>query len=253
MLDVSNQVVYLLGAGASCNSLPLVKGIPDGLQSLLTEIDFNCLRDSQGNKLPIEDPRIENLKKEFVKDISWLRDKCYQHVSIDTYAKKLISSKNHDELDKLKVIFTLYFLYAQYTYRADLRYDAFIAALLDHKTDKLPDHVKVISWNYDIQFEKAMSEFMIHKTFKDAQIRLNVFPKSEERSHFKTDFHLFKINGSAVFTNSNNEFFPLDDNLDIMDHFTLFMKILDKYSYYYKNKQLKSAINFAWEDDGLST
>ncbi len=250
-MKTENQIVYLLGTGASCNALPLVKGIADGLESLITQINFNALRDTQGEIKPLDDTAYENLKKLFFNDVEWLRDKCRSHVSIDTYAKKLISTRNYQELDKLKIIFTLYFLYSQYTYRVDNRYDAFIAALLNHKTDKLPDHVKVISWNYDIQFEKAMSEFILDKTFRSSQIRLNVVPKFDERTHFITDFHLYKINGSAVFTNSKNEFYALTDSLEIIDPFTALMKILFYYDYYRKN-HLKSAISFAWEDDGVS-
>ena len=88
-------------------------------------------------------------------------------------------------LSSSKFLILINFLYSQYINPADRRYDAFIAAILNHKTDKLPDHVKVISWNYDIQFEKAMAEFMVEKSFRSAQIRLNVVPKTNERRHFQ--------------------------------------------------------------------
>jgi len=150
---MSNKLnfTYYIGAGASCNVLPLVK------QSA------------------------EN------------------HASIDTFAKKLYIKNEQHNLLRLKATLSCYFLILQGLNNVDQRYDTFFASITNKDENEnviLPDNIKIISWNYDIQFEKAFNIYLDNIKYLSTQLQAP--PITGGRFEFDySKFGIIRLNGIA--------------------------------------------------------
>ena len=193
------KITYLLGAGASFNTLPLVDGIPDLLNDFQITLRSLYKNSPESKKNKVNTSLLEELCKE----LTWLELSCREHMSIDTFAKKLSTTGPDYDLKKLKRILTLMFSYYQLIRKPQMRYDAFIAALIDHKTRQLPSHIKILTWNYDFQIEKAYSEYINSESIDKIQKDLCVYP-SNCNVIDPEKFLVCKINGSTFFINKEN-------------------------------------------------
>jgi len=171
-----NKVTYLLGAGASCKTLPMVEDFAerlskfnDKLRSQATHADAH----TQGfayKKIDLTWPR-NPLEKELVESLTWLGNEAKRHASIDTYAKKLFirnDKEAQENLYKLKTTLSCYLLLEQSLNPVDKRYDSFFASVLTRKSagiPSLPEAVNIVTWNYDTQLEKSYKEFCEDSAF----------------------------------------------------------------------------------------
>ena len=133
--------------------------------------------------------------------------------------------------------------------KIDYRYDSFIASLLASQENKfsLPDNVKIITWNYDCQFELAFKQFQ-GGTFFDIQKHLGVYPllSQEEESTYweeiqKNKFKILHINGQAHYYKKQDDgkyISRLDHEQMIEDNLELMIRSLDN---------TKTDITFSWE------
>lgn len=170
------EITYILGAGASCKSMPLVANFQDRLL-------LYCHYTTYTNNLPSGLP--ENVK-EFESKVS-------SHFSFDTFFKKLFHQSNSDELlNKYKKLLFQYFLFEhmvdvdvypgtqivkklkekglQKQYKIDPRYEALIASLIKPIRNKVDFYAKVnfITWNYDVNLLFAIYNFLApESTFSD--------------------------------------------------------------------------------------
>jgi len=146
---MDQQFVYFLGAGASCEAMPLVRDFPKGLE------DFqNCLRDHF--------KKYGTLTLDLDKSLSWLIEQSRSHQSIDTFAKKLFYKNDIENLDILKAVLSCFFVHLQFTRPVDRRYDGFLASILQKDKNnevKIPKNIHILTWNYDTQLEKALYGF----------------------------------------------------------------------------------------------
>src|SRR5579872_1888939 len=94
------NVTYLLGAGASCKALPIVKDIPERLNKF--KIQLETIAQTFGIDSSLLAAAIGRLSKETAK-----------HASVDTFAKKLFLQDNFKDLNKLKVILSMFLQYEQ--------------------------------------------------------------------------------------------------------------------------------------------
>ncbi len=195
-----SNITYLLGAGASAKSLPVVEQMNSQIFNFLRIfVNHQIINDEKWN-----DPEIIELKESFLK----LMEEAKTHASIDTYAKKLFLKNENDKLKQMKSLISRYLIYEQTLIedkklksegngRLDDRYDPFFAALLRNHKDKLilPERVKIISWNYDYQLELAYCDFM-QCTLEQSRDYLNIYPK---RTYNETDkeYNIIKLNGTA--------------------------------------------------------
>lgn len=164
-------VTYLLGAGASANCLPTYINFERKFQ-LFTQFL------SKHNTLMYQlDKHKQNLASNIFEICTKIEEEFQFHNTPDTIAKKYFhTDPNDSRLTELKEILILFFLYQQilkqlpeerdandrrYRHSLDKRYDAFIAALLRPMRGKLQlyDQFKILSWNYDLQFEIAFSRY----------------------------------------------------------------------------------------------
>ncbi len=209
------NVTYLIGAGASAgkrwrdmpggdpNDNRIYEGLPcvNEISNCLWDIYSLVERTSIPNDLEWIDPQIglatidewEEARKNLSQRLHRLHVFCDQNATIDTYAKKLVLKKRQDKFKELEQLLALFFIYLQLQNYPDTRYDTFLANILEPNLH-FPQNIRVISWNYDSQFEIAYSEY-------DEQGELLVGSKNAK---FDTDYEIIKINGTATFDNQTS-------------------------------------------------
>jgi len=186
------KTTYLFGAGASCLCLPLVEDIPESL------LDFHTLLT---DNIPGES-KYENIYNQMLQDLEVLIQNAKTHSSIDTYAKKLFiihEGNPSPPLTKLKFLLSFCFVYEQTRYPPDPRYDTFFASILNDSAFSFSGDIRIVSWNYDYQFEKAHYLYTGEKSMIETQRQLPVFPNKENKGFDPTKFAIYKINGTTAF------------------------------------------------------
>lgn len=204
------NVTYLIGAGASAGKrwkdvpggdpkdnriyegLPCVNEIAGCLRNIYSIID----RTTIPNDLEWMDPQIglasiedwESARINLSQRLQRLHVFCELNATIDTYAKKLVLKKRQEKFKELEQLLALFFIYLQLQNYPDSRYDTFLANILEPNLH-FPQNIRVISWNYDSQFEIAYSEY-------DERGELLVGAKNAK---FDINYEIIKINGTANF------------------------------------------------------
>jgi hypothetical protein len=222
---MSDVFCYFLGAGASCNALPLVKDIPDRLKSFIERLD---------------NYKSETDTTELRNSLNALLEQVQRHATIDTYAKKLFIRNAREDLKKLKAVTSCFFVYEQSQKQADYRYDTFLASVVNFNdlrgTVEIPDNIRVLSWNYDTQIEKAFYNFCDdhervgkHITFNTKQVeRLNGYCSTHPPGNLRSAYR-------AALGDSPHE--GLNAAVDL-------------YSEYMREfNSVPADINFAWETE----
>lgn len=249
------MVTYLFGAGASKNAVPIVSELQRSMFEIKETLAKEYHPTEQYLYINNEPYGAVAVFDHFINSFSWLIDSSSTHQSVDTFAKKLFIKGEFEELKLLKTILSIYFMLVQSKGKADVRYDTFFASLL--KTDHLrfPKHLRVLTWNYDYQFEKAYSEFSGDPRFEACQSCLNICSKNSGTDNFSSDdFGIVKLNGTAYlgidsqlrkpfrFISSVNEKYSME----------LFETLLKQYAKLHiigKTKtKLEPSLSFSWED-----
>ena len=272
-----SRVTYLLGAGASygeriwneyghisrfVSGLPVVNEFAQALQLL-------PMRDEQGSGVHFAQKEAEKreVSTEQYNDVRHklllLQQACTSFPTIDTLAKQLYvtgrpfraSDKEVIDYDDLKRYISAAFLMMQSEEKRDLRYDGFIASLIDRKREFPP--MTILSWNYDVQFELAYSGYYTRERYiPTLWEELNVFNKM-----YPTDFDankpfaIIKLNGTALFT---------DNTLDAWQVGTIGVnRVTDcffggdrempfQYGYKYLNgENYQNMLSYAWEERNM--
>ena len=210
---MENQITYLFGAGASYDALPIVYEIPYEMYRV-----SDSIRDLNFNNAKLELKNIKSDKESInllSEKIRELADETRRHASIDTYAKKLFIKQEYSKLNELKILLSICFSYIQITgvqredkerktiYNKEKRYDSFFASILTNSASDLPKHVRILSWNYDQQFEYAYKDYLNPNIeFRDLGNHLRFLTKGLKfyASEYPiNDFCIIKLNGSTGF------------------------------------------------------
>lgn len=166
----NNNIVYLLGAGASAQALPLVSDFNDRLV-LFQYVLSNAVKKGYREAGLLD------------KDLARLIQDEQNHYSIDTLAKKYWLADSNDEYNKIKALMTCFFTFEVFkksellltdqefefntkkitkesidgnANTIDKRYDALLAAIAKKNPSlSIPHNISFISWNYDDQLEYA--------------------------------------------------------------------------------------------------
>ena len=195
-----SKVTYLWGAGASFGERiegEIIRGIPiiseflNATSRLINILGGNNRGDHNSNKQKLYD------------ELKWFRKKCYSYPTIDTYAKMLFVTKRSEEYERIKRILTLFLLLHQIKTPKDLRYDGFIASLIDQR-GKFPN-IDILTWNYDAQFEIAYADYSNNgKYILDLWNELNVKNKTIGTGKvYEAGFSITKLNGMALFVDKD--------------------------------------------------
>ncbi len=229
-----------------------------------------------------------------IDEFKWLTSESGNYYTIDTLAKKYFLTQKSDGghlLKRLKNCLITYFALEQYVnipskteqkfkensdYNfnknvTDKRYDSFVAAIAQ-KSDELIElnsSIKILSWNYDIQFELCLQRFL-NKIFHLVQDKYQILPnKSILNGNAPTlnlsQFCMVKMNGNAIWdedlsgTCGPHTATIFDRNKLVTDNDELLGYCIEKYAPYINNTHGRYDVdpslhfNFAWEyEEGFS-
>lgn len=216
-----SKVAYLLGAGASFGERVVdekgakrfIRGLP-----ILSELKEAVNQLVPKNMLYKIDDSVETARHLGVKDVHQyshlvralerLREMCAAYPTIDTLARQLYLTKqpyitadgNSIYYNDLKSILSIALLMMQSHEMRDLRYDGFIASIINDKRQMPP--MTILSWNYDAQFELAYSGYSTESRYIPRLWKeLNVLNKTYPTEYDSTKpFAMIKLNGTAFFT-----------------------------------------------------
>lgn len=148
------KVTYLLGAGASANALPLIKktdklpSLADAILELSKKVESEVYRGTF----------TQSALKDYANDLKWLGENSKRYVTPDTFAKYLYLT-NKTDFKRLKNTLSLYFTLEQlHNQKTEERVLPFITSVLQYPV-VFPSNIKILSWNYDIQFQLASDTF----------------------------------------------------------------------------------------------
>ncbi len=268
------KTTYLLGAGASAGSLPVVDGFEKKLKELIAIFNF-FLHQNKIHREVIsnEGVKVFGMYEDVIRSLGKMLSGCEAHRSIDTYAKMLFLTGQEKEYHDLKCSIILFFELCRFYYKkTDKRYDAFLATILKRGEDGcllFPTDINILSWNYDYEFERAFMKYTPDReNIHDSCKALNIIHKnSESQKNIADNFGVIKINGTIGFNNSktndpilgvgNFDISPYTFEPDnIVERNTFYERVqpLEVYNLlnsYYEHKdedKLEPAISFSWED-----
>ncbi|MCW3106032.1 MAG: hypothetical protein JWQ09_538 [Segetibacter sp.] len=276
---MADNITYLLGAGASANCLPVINELPERLEQWKEHLQEHSsgkrrkLAADKKHYIWITDTNVLTFKEEqrvaalnLMEDIDWLISELDLHNTVDTLAKKFyLIRARHPDLIKLKKLLLTYFIYEQsfkhgnirdniHKEVPDKRYDSLIATIIDDRIDNLnlPDNFKIITWNYDSQFELAYQHYQPSLTLNQIQDKIQSIPRNDNVSKEpKIDlnkFCLVRLNGLA----SLNIKIPyvgriVEDNTYSSDTFLKMIgQVVD--FYYSLSEQDLTAFTYSWEN-----
>jgi hypothetical protein len=146
------------------------------------------------NRTKFRGDQVVSSQTQLLSDIEAVREAAFEHATIDTYAKKLFLTNQLRDFKRLKNVLCVFFVWVQLNAKADLRYDTFLANILQSEL-LFPKDISVISWNYDSQFEMAFKYYSSES--------LPIYEKNVEGGFPKLNDsgRIFKVNGSATFGN----------------------------------------------------
>ncbi|MBL7981546.1 MAG: hypothetical protein JNL52_07015 [Flavobacteriales bacterium] len=209
------KVVYLLGAGASANALPIVSLMPDALRAQVPRL-----------RLYFSDrPEVSNALSKYEMELNNLARLSIDYGTLDTYARSLflLGSKSA-ELASLKLHLSMFFLLEPFlagvpgpksgtqkgymcTYSIDPRYMGWLAVLLSDGLE-LNRRVRVLSWNYDFQVEFALARYCEAGSTDQMHERYNIHPSAADKVINEHDFFLTHLNGIAGQERRDNGIHP---------------------------------------------
>ena len=178
---MNNVFLYLLGAGASCQALPLASNFAKRLKEFAAELKNAGPKDKYGKpNASYDDPVWGKNRDTLWEAINWLATESSHHFSVDTFAKKLFFRGDKENLKKLKTALSAFLVIEQSSHPVDQRYDAFLASILEldeNQEISLPKHLRIFTWNYDTQLEKAFYGFCEDddKVFKNVIINERIY------------------------------------------------------------------------------
>lgn len=246
-----NKITYLLGAGASygerSKSGEIIKGVP-----IISEFEKAIKFVIESLIKIYNDPHSNESIRESInkinKDLQWLADRCKEYPTIDTYAKMLFVTNRMPDYKRLKRILSIFLTLEQFLIPRDLRYDGFIASLINEYGEFPP--IDILTWNYDIQFELAYADYSKReKDIPNLWDELNVINKTYGTGKIDArGFSITKLNGMALFINKNAknlvELSKIFYGDDIINELNVVNRILN-------NDNYENTLSYSWEHNKL--
>lgn len=247
-----NKIVYLFGAGASRNALPIVNEIPQKLEELINLLKQEELQLSDSEIF--EDINVKNLepKKSYqehlINDLEWLLSESSKHASVDTFAKKLTIKRDYKNLKRLKIALSIFFVFEQTINSPDKRYDSFFASIHNELYD-FPENIRILSWNYDYQFELSYLEYSDSADITSVQTSMNINHKYGNYRK-KDQFGIYKLNGTTgLFKDRGWNQYMYTTDLNSKINIDYIHRIVRNYTAALTVSDLYSNFSFAWENE----
>ncbi len=248
------KITYLFGAGASKHCLPIVNEIPERIErviSLLEKPEFQ-LSDRERFDIPKLDASKLKMQETLIDDLRWVVQNAKNHASIDTFAKKLFLKEQEEEFMRLKACFSVYLIIEQIINKPDKRYDGFYASILEDEIIGFPKNLRLLSWNYDNQFEISFSEYSGSKSLKTNGSYLGTTSKYTINRLNNTKLSLIKLNGSAnlLLDEVRRNYYYLDEILEELSKEALDAIIRNYALICFGGLGARMSLSFAWERIG---
>lgn len=253
MANELSKITYLFGAGASAQTLPTIKGLPERIKVVKDFIEKKYIYGDQETFTVKDFSFKKNEAKEYLlQGLDKLYSYSHNHSTIDTYAKKLdLRGSSSREINELCFFLALYFNIEQKIAGVDSRYDTFFISILNNNAHTFPANLKFLSWNYDLQMEIAHA----HLTeSRQGYLNFDLFNMTR-RDLDKNKFCSIKLNGSCNYKDDFRSFYPIVPNILISECSEDDLDFSLQYAYsQIKNnhRHYRGAINinFAWYSDG---
>jgi hypothetical protein len=236
---MGKRITYLLGAGASANTIPVVAFMHERMKELAVHF-YRMLKRHVDTKDFTKTSEYNwdlhhcmGILDRIYNELDWLITEAGDYYTIDTLAKKFYLMDDINSLKRLKRSLITYFTLEQILFvpnnfskqRTDKRYGSFLAAISKKRYPiaggnpnglaaenlgfALSNQIRILSWNYDMQFElaiKSLTQTTIQHIKKEFQILPNIESKSEvNKINLAIDrFAMVKLNGDAIW-NKNME------------------------------------------------
>jgi hypothetical protein len=227
--NMESNIFYLLGAGASVMQdkyskkacLPLSNDFVEKIEKLMKlTIDVHEFPTKTKEILDKIDLNISGLNqsvKDFLEEIS-------KFGTIDEAMRYYYLNDNKSQFEEFKhTISTIFYIFENIEQFRDPRYKQFLMTLIENKKFTLPKKIKILSWNYDNQFEHACNEI------QDNSNKINILNSD----------NYIKINGSASFE-------PIQSNILIPESTNQFQSEIENFENF---RQKPNKIDFAWEEE----
>jgi hypothetical protein len=262
---MSKRITYFLGAGASFQACPIWKEQGEKM----IELAIKYLPEEKKN---FKDKKPDSLteQEDILWDMAYFGNKALEYGTIDTYAKKLYLSDDYErELQRLKLAVSIFFTLWESGNDAvkerkgeklkyiDVRYISLLAAILEgtsNNAPKLKSNVSFVTWNYDLQLERAFKSYCLNHLGWD-YVSKNLSFRVNENSRDLEVCHLNGYNG-YYYLNSKDEKNKEYDTLDRTDSKNI-VDILNAIGFTStevkrRGIRINDHINFAWENNPLA-
>ncbi len=249
---MAEKILYILGAGASAQALPIARSVGaeneflkpkiPGLAYSLTEVDLKALFSEVVT--PTYPEKVTRMKQQFIE----LSEKANAFGDVDTYAKFLLLKGMMEEFQSLKKTLSQFFSVKQLIAKVrDQRYLPWMINIMNRS--RFPENVKILSWNYDFQVELATEHFgqledinLGGTSFSYSPSFIKHYPNLDPTFSEFHELSLLHLNGIAGYFRN--------DLLDVGSVFqnkakTSQEKLLD----FMEAKNIDNTIRFAWEGD----
>ncbi len=269
------NITYFIGAGASFHSLPLIRTMNDRLRAFRTFLEIQ-----------LSDGKLKHkFTDQFIKELGELISIELNRTSIDAYAKELSvngSINSQMKLLRIKALLSSYIIFEQLIKPDDIAFysddydhsilppirlvlNSDLQAMIKNNIDKryitfwgdyltetkatLPENIKILSWNYDMQFESSYSHVKDY-SLELSQQNLQVFPSPQKNVDI-TKSCILKLNGTAglIDDDTRKRYYNLFDLREhkLMDNLDFLIELLEKN--YHRSFSSKPLFSFAWEDE----
>ena len=277
---MTKNITYILGAGASANALPVINEIDSRLETYKGLL-YSFIQQKQRNPVTND---LNPASHQLLERLNWLIDNTKNHLTVDTFARKLFAKNStHNDLRSLKRVLSTFFLYEQikieqnahirtdefgviqFKQTPDKRYDGLISSIISDtiNDNALLGNIKILSWNYDSQFEQSYKEFWDFSSIHETHSALQVVPgkwiveKGDNQEIDFTKFSLIHLNGIAGFKSivekpsktlidKYQNKIPTTDEL-LTDLILFFDEISNIENHTPSNEEATLFFNYAWE------
>ena len=159
-------ITYLLGAGASSDTLPLAADFARELDATADQIQ-EIEETIANNSSEIKGYKAKRTNTAaLIEALHWLAKETAD-TTVDNFARILFMRQVNGDvvalssLRKLKAVLTCYFLFKQSIITTDKRYDEFFGKILNPFGGiKMPNNLRILTWNYDYLAEKSYFRYV---------------------------------------------------------------------------------------------
>lgn len=258
------NVTYFTGAGASANALPVWSQQANAmlLGTSMLHKDHRLSANDIMNCAPNNNPFSIGTRDYLLWDMAWFGYRAMEFGSIDTFAKKLFLNSNFQLLSRLKLAVSVNFSLLEFTQDADTKYPAridqryislFAKILASSKNGDV--HIRpeysFITWNYDLQLERAFSKFMPYENAKIGNLARNNLALAPDLGNRATKKQVIHLNGhhGAFFHDARDQYF-IDRDWASKGTFDAFFQEMSFITESLNKRKISfdNSIKYAWEN-----